>query len=162
MRRQRLSALARLISLRRLFLDAAAAFFNPPSLPIFRMKSGVNLMMMGRRLTTPQSTLCRGSRRPRTRASASVSSNATSLIPAAPSKPSRLNCPNLRVGCSPSTLAVYLVGNPEIVSTVSKLHRAPQSARAESLANRRTCGKRRATPRSFFPALCGANQFAAG
>ena len=81
MRCQRLSALARLISLRCLFLDAAAAFFNPPSLPILRMKSGVNLMMMRRRLTTPQSTLCRGARRPWTRASASVSSNATSFDP---------------------------------------------------------------------------------
>ena len=81
MRCQRLSALARLISLRCLFLDAAAAFFNPPILPIFRMKSGVNLMMMRRRLTTPQSTLCRGARRPWTRASASVSSNGHQLDP---------------------------------------------------------------------------------
>ena len=81
MRCQRLSALARLISLRCLFLDAAAAFFNPPILPILRMNSGVNLMMMRRRLTTPQSTLCRGARRPWTRANASASSNDYQLDP---------------------------------------------------------------------------------
>ena len=59
----------------------------------------------------------------------------TRLTPAAPSKPSRLNCPNLRVGCEPITFCVYLVGNPEIASTVSKL--TPSAAkRARRIARK--------------------------
>lgn len=126
MRCQRFKAFRRLTSLICFLRDATAALFNPPKRPISRIKSGLSLNAITRLRAALESIRSNGTSRLRIRSSASRSSYATNLIPAAPKS--------------------AVSGRP--CRAIPPMH---QIEPAESRGDRRSIGKCRAAPPSSFP-----------